>query len=43
MSMRDLQYAPRWFRWLVYALAAAFIGVTFWAGFADTYLGSVSP
>lgn len=41
MTMRDLQYAPRWFRWLVYAIAAGFIIVTIWAGFADTYLGRV--
>lgn len=41
MSMRDLQHEPRWYRWLIYALAAAFIGVTLCAGLPDLFFGTV--
>lgn len=41
MNMRDLQNDPWWYRWFIYALAAAFIGVTIWFGFAGAFFGSV--
>lgn len=42
MDMRDLQNEPRWYRWFIYALTAAFIGVTVWFGFMDTFFGTVA-
>lgn len=42
MKMSDLQDEPRWYRWLIYAIAAGFIGITIWAGFGDAFFGSVA-
>lgn len=41
MSMRDLEHEPRWYRWLIYLLAAVFIGVTIYFGFVDAFIGTV--
>jgi len=41
MKMSDLQNEPRWYRWLVYAIAGGFIGLSFWSGLADIFYGTV--
>lgn len=38
----DLENEPRWYRWLIYTLAAGFVGFMLFAGFMDTFFGTVA-